>query len=101
MRGERGEDRRQHRVRLAQHVIVPEPQHVESFVLEVLGTRAVVLPPFEMLAPVQFDHQPRLQAREVGEVGADPVLAAEFPSLQAAVSQSPPQPPLGFGLFAA
>ena len=87
MRGERGHDRRQNKIRVVQHVIVPEPQHPEAVSFQEARTRLVVTRLRQMLAAIQLNHQAHFHAGEVGDVRPNPVLPPELPSQQTAVAQ--------------
>jgi len=100
MRGERDGDRDQHGLRVVQHLVVPESQDIEACVQQIARTRSIIFYLFQVLASVQLDHQPGLQAEKVREVRSNPVLTAEFPSQQATVPQPPPECPFSFSLFA-
>src|SRR4051794_23000276 len=54
-----------------------------------------------MALAVQFDDEPGLRAIEVGDEGADGMLAAKLEPHESTVSQLPPEPRLGGGLILA
>jgi len=54
---------------------------------------------FGVLAAVNLDDEPFLQADKVNHKTADGVLPAELVASEPSVAQMPPQPLLGFGLL--
>ena len=54
-----------------------------------------------MLPAVEFDHQPCFDAGEVGDIGADQELAAEFCVFDLPGAQALPQDPFDFGCIPA
>jgi hypothetical protein len=62
-----------------QDVVVPESQDPPSAVAEV-GIPRVVIAKVRMLPTVRFDNEPRLDAREIDDVGRNRMLAAESPA---------------------
>jgi hypothetical protein len=91
-----------HHVRVAQHVIIPEPQDFESPADEHVGADGVLpaMPRVVVLSAVEFDDQPDLETDEVREVGSDRKLPAEFSAKYLAIPQSRPQTAFGARLVA-
>ena len=91
-------DRFDHAVGVAQHLIVPEPDHAIAVSLDLAGAD-VVGRIVGVLAAIDFDHQPGRTAGEVGDGVADLALPGELrPDLLAPKPR--PQANLGFGRFA-
>ena len=91
-------DRFDHAVGVAQHLIVPEPDHAIAVSLDLAGAD-VVGRIVGVLAAIDFDHQPGRAAGEVGDGVADLALPGELrPDLLAPKPR--PQATLGFGRFA-
>ena len=59
------------------HLVVPEAEDFPAQTFEKAGSRLVSLDPFEMLAAVELDSQPRLAAGKIEDKIADPELAGE------------------------
>lgn len=66
----------QHRVRIAEHVVVPESQHPIPLAFQPGGAACVFGLPFGMLAAVGFDDEAGFVAQKIGDEGADGVLAS-------------------------
>ena len=93
------EDAQPHRLTLHQHLAVGEAQHVIAELVQFsrapgVGSHALRA---EMLTPIEFDDQHRLDAREVGEVPAHRVLSSELVSADLPIAQGLPQRTLGVG----
>src|SRR6185312_15059145 len=88
------EDRFEHRIRLLQHVIVPEAQDHQATGFEEL--RAHVIDRFIVLRTIQFHDQFLRFANEIHDVGRDGVLPAEFQAIQAAGAKVIPEPKFRF-----
>ena len=54
-------------------------------------SREIVFDLLGVLTPVEFNDEPYLQADEIDQMGADAVLAPEFPATQAAIAQLLPE----------
>ena len=92
---QRPQDRLQYIVEPQQHLVVPEPQDAESMPPEASvapGVRAGK----QVLAAVQFDHESRVQAGEVGDIGPDRMLASKAAAVEFPAAQVEPE--AGFGL---
>ena len=80
----------QHRFRLKQHVVVPEPQRLEAKGSH--GVAAFVIMRntcvFSMLAAVKLNDQPYFKTGKIGEVGANGTLAAKFQVAELSGTQS-------------
>lgn len=93
------EDAQPHRLTLHQHLAVGEAQHLITKCIEIsrapgVGSHALIA---EMLTPIEFDDQHRLDAREVGEIPAHWVLSPELVATDLPITQGLPQCPLGVG----
>lgn len=99
MCGEPVEDGLQHSRRFGQHLSVVEPKHFEARLADGERTQAVLLDciGLEVLPAIEFNHEAGFQAGEVGEEGANGVLAAEFATGQASTAQRVPQHLLRIG----
>jgi hypothetical protein len=73
-------DRLDHRLNLQQHLVVPEPQHAPS--LRFKKRRACSIATLRMLATIQLDDHPALDAAEVRDVRRNRMLAPELQSSQ-------------------
>ncbi len=94
-----GADHAQNALGIDQHIAVPEPNHRVAGCFEMAGTGAINLG--VMLAAIDLDDQPAVEAHEVDDVTVDRLLPPEFQPEQAAVAQRAPQPALGIGAVAA
>jgi hypothetical protein len=65
-------------IRPQKHIVVPEPEHTETECLQGLVSAQVVAALLEMLATVEFDDQPLLDAAEICDVAVDRVLPAKL-----------------------
>jgi len=86
-------------VQVAQHVIVPEAENLETFGFQ--KRRPLGIPPLVMLPAIDLDDQHRLQAGEVGDVRQQAVLEAEFEAVDLAVAGGLPELFLRVGSVAA
>ncbi len=80
---------------------VPEPEDAVAFGIEKRGAEFVVARSLNVLGAIEFDDQASFGRAEIGEVGADGELAAEFGVAQPAGSEVASEDALGFGLVAA
>jgi len=80
---------------------VPESEDAVAFGIEKRGTELIVARSLDVSGAIEFDDQTSFGRAEVGEVGADGELAAEFGIPHLAGSEMVPEDALGFGLFAA
>ncbi len=92
-------DRSQNAVGFLQHLSVVETQYRETRLRErrtaaLVGDDALQI---EVLTSIQLDHQACLDTREVGNEGADGVLAAELEAFHAPAAQLVPETALGVG----
>jgi hypothetical protein len=90
-------DRLQHSDRVLEHIIVPKPQHANAARGEGALAPLVVglLPGVGMLPTIQLDGKPRFRAKEVQDVAAEWMLAAELESSEPPIPQASPQFRLG------
>jgi hypothetical protein len=74
------EETQAHRITLHQHFAVGESQHVVPELLEFGRAPNVSVDAIraEMLAPIEFDDQPRLDASKVGEIPSHRMLPPEL-----------------------
>ena len=84
---------------VAQHVIVPESEDLESFRFQ--KRRPLGIACFVMLSAIDLDDQHRVEAGEVGDVRQQAVLEAEFEAVDLAVAGGLPEFLLGVGAVAA
>ena len=79
----------EYRLRLQQYIVVPKSQRLKPKVSHVARSFFIEYDriSFAMLAAVKLDDQPRLDAREVREVRANGMLAAEFEAADLPASQ--------------
>jgi hypothetical protein len=71
----------------------PEPQHAKAHLAQALISLRVVDELVAVVVAIDFDHQPCVQAREVGEVRTDRNLASKLASHELPVAQAVPEPP--------
>ena len=90
------QDRQAYAVEVLQHLVVPATQHAKSCRLEIAVADGIATR-FRMLAAVDFDDQPRLEADEVEDVAVERHLALEFQAFELLVAESLPQDVLGLG----
>jgi hypothetical protein len=93
------EDAQPHRLTLHQHLAVGEAQHVIAELVQFsrapgVSSHALIA---EMLTPIEFNDQHRLDAREVGEVPAHRMLSSELLAEDLPIAQGLPQHTLGVG----
>ena len=86
-------------VQVAQNVIVPEAENLETFGFE--EGRPLGVTCFAMLPAIDLDDQHRLQAGEVDDVGQQAVLEAEFEPVDLVVAGGLPELFLRVGSVAA
>ena len=79
---------------ITQHLIVPEPQHLEPLCAHEVVASRVINSRFGVLAAVDFNDDPRLQTREVSDIWADANLPAELVAFELAEPQVLPEPTL-------
>jgi hypothetical protein len=72
------------------HKIVPIAQHPEARFVHVLSSLCVVFGLSGVLAAVEFDDEHCFDASEVGNVGANRVLAAKPEAFDLLAAESPP-----------
>ena len=69
-------DNCKHLVRAYQHIVIPEPQHLEARFMQPLRARNVTRG-IKVLASVDFDDQIGFEAGEIHDVRADRKLTSE------------------------
>jgi hypothetical protein len=75
---QREENGVRHIIRPQEHIVVPEPEHAKPERLQCLGSAQIVTALLKMLASVEFEDQPLLDAAEIGDVAMDRVLPAKL-----------------------
>lgn len=75
---------------MPQHVVIPEPQHTESFRSEEGVATPVVGGLFDMLTAVELDDHLRLDTGEIADVGPNGILATELEATQLSAPQPMP-----------
>jgi len=95
-RAERIADRPESPVRIAEHIVIPESQYTISAPFEPLGAFRIADFIDRVLAPVDFDDQPRLGTEKIDDVSADRLLAAKAKSVELVASK--PRPKSNFGI---
>ena len=89
------EDRQANAIAVLKDAAVPIAKHSKPSAIEIGGAARVVLKLIGVLVPVEFDHEARLAAEEVKDVGREWRLTAPTPIAEAAVSKDAPQARLG------
>jgi hypothetical protein len=74
-----------------------EPQHAKAHLAHPVISASVVEELIAVMLTIDLDHQPCVQAGEVGEVGADRNLASKLASDQLPAAQAAPEPPFCLG----
>ena len=74
---DRPNDRFDHSLSFSRHIAVPEAQDSKVLRFQKLGALVIVNGPLDMLAAVQFDDQPALETREIGNVWTNWNLASK------------------------
>jgi len=86
-------DRLHHTFDIAEHIVVPEPQHAVAARLKIGGSFRIAR--FIVLAAVEFNDEARGMAGEVCIVRADRCLTAEVGACDRQMAQVLPQHALG------
>jgi len=76
----------EYRIRLRQYFVVPESQHLETFVFQTSSTIRIVFLALLMLTAIGFDDELRFNADKVNDETCYWPLATEFPAVQSSVS---------------
>ena len=79
------------------NVAIPESQHAKSSCFNLAIPARILVLLLLVLAAVQFDNELRLQASEIGDVGADRDLPAKSKPTELTPPQKAPQMTLGVG----
>ncbi len=69
---------------IAQHFVVPESEHTKSLATHEIIASRIVCACLGVLTSIHFDHYQCLHAGEVGDVGAEAYLPAEFVAIELA-----------------
>ncbi|SDF81716.1 hypothetical protein SAMN05216241_102446 [Limimonas halophila] len=75
-------------IRIAQHVVVPEPHDGKAAVLQIPCPSGVLFVSQRVLAAIDFHDQPMGHAYEIDHIGADRVLTAKLYAHDPAPTQS-------------
>ncbi len=75
----------EHSFQLGVYLLIPKPQHSIALLVEISRSQPILalLLRFGVLTAVEFDNQVPRDAAEIGTVGTNRVLPAEFESPQA------------------
>jgi len=89
----------QNAIQILQHIQIAEPQHPETFPLQIVSTQPVFLQAcfVIVLTTVELDHQHQLRAVEVQHVGWQRMLSPKLETGQLPVAQSPPEQAFALG----
>jgi hypothetical protein len=87
----------QHRIRLTEHLIVPEPQYSEPCALQKRRTRRIRLGVLGMLPAIELHNHLSVQAYEIEDVITKRVLPAELAAVQMPTAKVSPKMTLGIG----
>ena len=98
---QRFKNRLQHRLRLPQHFVVPEPQNAKAAACEVPRAFEVFQQSFRVMSPVQFDYQPRSKAHEIHDVVPHRHLSTKAIPAELAVAYATPEMTFGVARMAA
>lgn len=85
-------------IAVGKNVVIGEAEDVQAATTHVVVTAAICLG-VEMAGAVHLDDQAGVQAREVGEVGADGLLAAEMPAIRTKLPEEAPHGAFWSSLF--
>ena len=88
----------QYGIEMSQDITIPKPDDAEAQRFEFGGAAAIALDLLRMLAAVEFDHEPPVDAAEVDDERSERLLAAKLESSKLAVAQLRPKQALGIGL---
>jgi hypothetical protein len=97
LRPERGGDDFDHGLSVVKHIVVPETKHSVPLSLEPGCSHVIVGLLVIVLASIDLDDQPLLQADEVHDVSPERVLSAKPVSFELSFPQSTPQNTFGIG----
>jgi hypothetical protein len=91
-------NRLQHRLTIAEHIVIPEPQHLIPTLHEE-NRPSLVGPDLRgMMAAIELNHQPVCRPAEIHDVRANGVLPAKLGMMELPITQLPPEYPLTVGL---
>ncbi len=100
LRLQRFENHFQHGVDVGRHPVVREAQHPITLLIQEAVPASIAGRILDVLRAVQLDDELRLKAGEVGDVGANRVLAAEAEAVELASAKVSPEKRLNLGLSA-
>jgi len=89
----------QHSLCIAQHLIVPEPQHPIARLGQKLSPPLIRFNLISMMSAIQLNDQPRFWTEEVHDVATDWLLPSELKAVHLSAAQLHPQFALGVGLI--
>src|SRR5207245_1121732 len=84
-------------LRLLENIGIPEAQHPEAVSNQSRCAPLVAFDLFGVLAAVDLNHEPSLQAGEIDEVRTDWKLTAEAVALDLLIAQADPEPDFSIG----
>ena len=86
----------EHTFQLGVYLLIPKPQHSITLLVEISLSQPILalLLRLGVLTAVEFNNQVLRDAAEIGKVGTNPVVPAEFDSVTALGSEVRPQLPL-------
>ena len=87
----------QNSVRFLENIRIPEPEHSEALRDEPPCAPLVLFDCPGVLASVDLDHQPSLEAGEINDVGTHRNLTTETVAFDLRPTESPPQQGFGIG----
>ena len=79
------------KLRMLQHVAIPEANHPPTSSLQMRGSAAIRILSRNVLPSIELDHETALHAREIREVWADRMLSPEAVPRQPSVANMKPQ----------
>jgi len=88
---QRSQDTLKHCGRRLQYLIVPKSQHTKPLLFNVTIAQRIMCPLLVMLSTVEFNHQLRLEAREIGDVAPDRNLPPRSVPAQLSTAYETPQ----------
>jgi hypothetical protein len=94
------DDRLQHTVDIAHHIVVPDAQNQIAVVFDIGRPLRVFKAALVMLPAIQFNDEMGELTAEIDNIGPDRHLSPKFHSVKTPVAQPKPQGPLGVGLIA-
>ena len=81
-----------------QHLMIPIAENLKARLLKGLRSSFVVVDPFAVVSPVEFNDELGLHAGEVGDIAADRCLPTEFDPSERSTSNTTPKAAFGIRL---